>query len=195
MKQNLVIDLDETLIHTFRNRETFDSYQPQYGEIKYNLDDIFGVKRPNVDSFLAWCAGNYENIGVWSAGEYEYVNIIVDLLFTGRKPTFIWSWDDCDIYHDKSGNVIYNKPLEFVYDLYPEFTPLNTIFIDDASHSNICNAGNMITIKHYNPEIDGCIPDSHLLTVKSIMKKMKNSIDVRTNIINIDNNTDRHKHK
>lgn len=179
MGQNIIIDLDETLIHTFTNREKFDAFEPKYGEIKYDCGNIYGVLRPNVQSFLAWCSGNYENVGVWSAGKKQYVEWIVNLLFRGRKPTFVWCWDDCDSYTNEYGMNIYHKPLEFVYDLNPGFNPTNTIFIDDALHSELCNAGNMIVIPPYNPEELNHTPDSSLVGLKKILKILKKSKDIR----------------
>lgn len=178
--KNLVIDLDETLLHTFTDRTLFDKFEPKYGEIKYEVGNFFGVLRPNVKSFLGWCAGNFKEIGVWSAGKKEYVESIVDILFTGRKPTFVWNWNDCDVYINEYNTLIYHKPLEFIFDLYPQFNPRNTIMIDDSFHSELCNAGNMITITPFNPELMDQIPDKSLLELKKTLKTLKKIKDVRT---------------
>jgi len=178
--KNLVIDLDETLLHTYSDRGLFENFEPKYGERKFELDHCYGVLRPNVASFLGWCAGTFKHIGVWSAGQKDYVNDIVDLLFTGRKPTFVWCWEDCDAYVNDYGTMIYHKPLEFVFDTYPQFTPRDTIFIDDALHSELCNAGNMITITPFNPELMPQEPDSSLLDLKKFLKTFKKTNDVRT---------------
>lgn len=179
MTQNLIVDLDETLIHTFTNRAKFDAFECKYGEIKYDFGELYGVLRPNVKSFIAWCSGNYNQIGVWSAGKREYVEIIVDLLFKGRKPAFVWCWENCDSYVNEYGLNLYHKPLEFVYDLVPGFTPKNTIFIDDALHSELCNAGNMIVVPPFHPEEFGGGPDIAFIKVKKLLKTLKTAKDVR----------------
>lgn len=179
MEGNIVIDLDETLLHTYTDRAKFEAFQPKYGEEKFDLGRFYGVLRPNVKSFIGWCSGNFKEIGVWSAGQQEYVDEIVDLLFKGRKPTFVWCWDDCDSYTNEDGRAVYHKPLEFVFDLIPGFTPKNTLFIDDSAHSDICNAGNMITITPFNPEDAPQVPDNSMAELKRVIKKYKKVKDVR----------------
>jgi len=184
--QNLVLDLDETVLHTYNNYERWAQFECKYGEEKFqwpcitNQDIVFyGVLRPNIKSFLGWCSGNYDQIGIWSAGKKEYVETMVVNLFTGRRPDFIWSWDDCDAYYDGS-ELTFTKPLEFVYDSIPNCNPKNTIFIDDADHSDLCNAGNMITITPFNPERFKQVPDTSLLTLKKFLRVCKNKKDIRT---------------
>lgn len=77
----LVLDLDETLVHTFDNFESFykikESLSPQLKRRLYSfrLDGEFywGIKRPYLDEFLKFSNNYFTKVGVWSAGVKENV--------------------------------------------------------------------------------------------------------------------------
>jgi TFIIF-interacting CTD phosphatase-like protein len=79
----LVLDLDETLIHTVFTENN-----------EYKVH-----KRPNLDAFLSYLSrvNNIDyKIGIWSAGSEEYVNKIVkDHISKFFTPLFILSRNDC----------------------------------------------------------------------------------------------------
>lgn len=165
----IVLDLDETLVHTFTDIEQAIEYgiftDPELRSRSYYIEltdvsiekgtgektRLWGVVRPYTKEFLSFCFTYFRVVGVWSAGKKDYVEAIVELLFRDLSPpNFVYTFDDCY----KEG-LNYTKPLE---KLYREtnigvFVPQSKILClddrDDVCRHNIHNA---IIIPPYNPK-------------------------------------------
>ncbi|QIN54286.1 DNA-directed RNA Pol II C-term-like phosphatase [Cedratvirus kamchatka] len=165
----IVLDLDETLVHTFTNIDQAIEYgiftDPELRSRSYYIEltdvsiekgvgektRLWGVVRPYVKEFLSFCFTYFRVVGVWSAGKKDYVEAIVDLLFRDLScPNFVYTFDDCY----KEG-LNYSKPLEKLYQEtnIGAFVPKNNILClddrDDVCRHNIHNA---IIIPPYQPE-------------------------------------------
>lgn len=126
----IVLDLDETLVHSNENLFELRSLNvmndPKLIDLRgrlyeLSMDDVvykkgqgiktemWGITRPHVKEFLIACFSYFKVVAVWSAGKKKYVEAIVDYLFRDiKRPHVIYSRDDCE----KTTDNILTKPLE-----------------------------------------------------------------------------------
>jgi CTD small phosphatase-like protein 2 len=86
MSNHQVLDLDETLLHTYRDVNAGHS-EPDY--IIYaseNTNQIItaGTLRPGVKKFLKWASEIFEVV-VWTAGDDDYAATVMDILDADRQ--------------------------------------------------------------------------------------------------------------
>lgn len=171
--RTLILDLDETLVHSYENPTFLDTYgiysnpetknlfHPTNGhQIVYSMvlsrgHRMWGLVRPGTYEFLEFAHDYFDNILVWSAGVKEYVDKIVNLLFTEAgfsRPRKIWARDKCSI---RSGN--YHKPISsLIYNLNSSGSPLHidpatTLIVDDREYTFQENPANGILIPPFCP--------------------------------------------
>lgn len=155
--KNIVLDLDETLVHTFENpidilplkkypqMFTFLERLYSFSLESYNIPPSYwGIVRPYTPVFLDFCFSHFNKVIVWSAGEASYVNRIVNILFEER-PHMVLTRDDCAI--DEKG--IFYKPLGKI--CFSDICYRNTFFIDDIEYNVRDNPQNIILIPPYHP--------------------------------------------
>lgn len=168
---NIVLDLDETLVHTYENydfKEDLTSTEVNYLKsrlFEYRVVDpntsieestyrIYGIMRPWLKQFLIFCFVYFRNVIVWSAGQPRYVMKIVDILFRDIfPPLIIYTKDQTDIDDD---NTTY-KPLEKLFNdsrlVSCNVNKKNTLIIDDKYETFSKNKLNGICIPAYEPGI------------------------------------------
>jgi RNA polymerase II subunit A small phosphatase-like protein len=122
MMQNrklLVLDLDETLIHT--------TYSPIInGELKAHRGLLYLYERPHLRDFLDSFSREY-NLAIWSASKAEYVKwVIKSTVLKEYKFDFIKTRKHCKRIYGKSGFLEYQKDLTPHLLLYEK-----VIFLDD----------------------------------------------------------------
>jgi hypothetical protein len=166
----IVLDLDESLVHTFPDMETASKLgvfsDPQLRSRVYHLEltdvsiskgigqkiHLWGIIRPHVDQFLRFCFSYFKIVGVWSAGKKEYVEAIVELLFRDiAKPHFIYTYNDC--YAEESGNLI--KPLDKLFHettIGRHINRDNILCLDDRDDVCCRNPDNAVIIPRYKPK-------------------------------------------
>jgi TFIIF-interacting CTD phosphatase-like protein len=202
----LVLDMDETLIHTFSEgdeqslEESKIMTNPSFLPIRkrvYNvvLDDapdkkgnderltVWGLKRPHLDEFLEFAFDYFQGVCVWSAGLAEYVRPVCDNLFQEiQSPALIYSQNKCQ----KHPEGFFEKPLELMIKdpiISPYMTLKNTFIIDDrATAYSHCNPNNGIQIPPYSPKSNELrMNDTYLLDLIRWFQTSKviNSQDVR----------------
>lgn len=181
-RQNIVLDLDECLVHTVADPLEMPDHVRDAPELKpylYTVDTeqgvFWGVKRPHVDEFLAFVGAHFEHYGFWSAGQPGYVDEIVRALDPPRPPAFVMNFDHCDNVHreyrsrgrsadsDGRGDVSYyselSKPLNTIFQGYPDhFTRFNTFILDDRQDYAAGNLLNWLPIKPYEPTVERLLP-------------------------------------
>jgi len=181
----IVLDLDETLIHTMedmagyqwlkvadnpvlRNRcytlNMIDVSRPHgHDRGKGQITEMWGVYRPHVHRFLAFCFSYFKMVIVWSAGIGTYVRNVVDNLFV-EEPHAVFSRRHCT----HMGR-IYDKNLNKIYkdrELSRYAKPHNTIILDDRNVSYKTNTpNNGVLIPRYTPKAsqDNILQDDHAL--------------------------------
>ena len=149
----LILDLDETLLHSSDER---------LGRAEdFQLFGYFVYLRPHLAHFLAECAARFR-LAVWSSASDDYVAEIVKRLFPPPLALeFAWGRGRCTLaldsamvqttgYLDPSSHYSYVKKLHKVR---RRGYPLErTLIVDDTPAKCAHNYGNAIYAKEYNGE-------------------------------------------
>jgi len=125
----LVLDLDETLVHSsFQKMECSFSLPINLGGVKY---EVYVLKRPHVDEFIKECAKTYELV-IFTASLAEYANPVIDTLDKAGLIKHRLFRESC-VLHEGSAYVkdlsrlgrklrdciiIDNSPLSYLFDRY-----------------------------------------------------------------------------
>jgi len=133
--KTLVLDLDETLVHS--------SFQPVMGadlRITITLDgeeyEVYVSKRPGVDEFLQHCKDSGWEIIIFTASLALYADPVLDRLDTNRVSSFRLFRESCTLHY---GN--------FVKDLTRLGRKLkNTVIVDNSPLSYMFQPDNAIPI-------------------------------------------------
>jgi RNA polymerase II subunit A small phosphatase-like protein len=155
-KKCLVLDLDETLVHSkFTTEGHYD--------IKLSIDIeglkqiVYVSKRPHVDDFIKTCAENFELI-VFTASLEKYASPLLDILDPNKVIDFRLYRESCTYYRG-----------EYVKDLCRLGRPLNqTIIVDNSPHSYLFNPLNAIPCQSWFDDRS----DTELLELLEILKPM-----------------------
>lgn len=92
MNKLIVLDIDETLIHSYE-KEVSDF------DFKFNSDeDIFYTKkRPFLDEFIEYCFDNFK-VAVWTASDRDYASTILkNIGILESDLLFFYSRENCSI--------------------------------------------------------------------------------------------------
>ncbi len=179
----LIIDLDETLVHSYESPTFLDGLRiysdPQifrdfHRKVKtysINLEKngvgvkIWGIFRPHTKEFLDFVYKYFDHVVIWSAGSNLYVQEIVDQMvkdFEIPHGKVIWSREKCQRH---AGN--FHKPIAQLGDdlknrYYTDFriTPEKTLVLDDKVYTFMDNPQNGVLIPPFHP---GEYPDLQAL--------------------------------
>jgi RNA polymerase II subunit A small phosphatase-like protein len=163
-KNTLVLDLDETLVHS--------SFQPPIGQADYVIPiDIEGrvvkvhvTKRPHLDEFLEYIAGKFEVV-VFTASLAKYADPLLDLLDKNKCISWRLFRDAC---HNVQGN--YVKNLECL-----GRDAGSVIIVDNSPHSYVFQPENALPIPTF---IDDPL-DTGVLSLIPYLERLRYSRDVR----------------
>jgi TFIIF-interacting CTD phosphatase-like protein len=171
--KTIILDLDETLVHTWKNPEFIEKHQiytnPQvYNQfhplgsqpfchlMKIHDELLWTLCRPYLYEFLNFVYSEFDNVIIWSAGIKEYVLKVVELILVQAGlplPKFVWSRGHC---HNYQG--IYHKPIDELTVVvggikykHLNINPQNTIIVDDKIYTFMQNPKNGILIPEYLP--------------------------------------------
>lgn len=161
-KQQLVLDLDSTLIHSSSEMWQYESlskdpilrdriykikmYDPmEEGDGSYM--DMWGVFRPYLSIFLNYAEKRFDKVHIWSAGTKRYVEQIVKVVYEDEdfKPKTVWSRKMCE------NKPYLHKPLHKLHRLGSS-NHKNTFIVDDRSDNFLLNKDNGILIPPYEPQ-------------------------------------------
>jgi len=149
-KKTIVIDLDETLVHTLETPITHDMRNyliPHRGYelAKCSIRGMWGIYRPYTREFLKYCHKTFDRIIIWSAGTEEYVHCIVEALQESFDfyPDEIYSRPDC-VFNNYMK--YYHKPLKKL-----NVDMEATLIIDDKKHTFQDNCLNGILVPEWAP--------------------------------------------
>lgn len=183
----VILDVDETLVHTYQNFNKWMELKIMTDPKKIDLrsrcyvinlendksigyqEHMWGVKRPHLEEFLKFCFNYFKYVIVWSAGTYDYVHSIVDDIFKDTyRPHAILTRVDCA---GPLNNL--EKPFWKLISIVPELKQYlrteglesdnikNMFIIDDRLRSFNRNPNNGILIPVYEPDttVDGIRKD------------------------------------
>lgn len=139
MKKLLILDLDETLIHSSEN-------EPQKYDFK--VGHFFVCKRPYLEKFLIFCNKRFE-LAIWTSSTEDYAKEIVEaILPLGVEISFLWSRVRCTPTRDYcTGEIGWLKDLKKVKKLGYELSQI--IVLDDSPEKLKRNYGNLIRVKPF----------------------------------------------
>jgi len=163
-KKCLVLDLDETLVHSsFKPVRNPDYLVPvQMDQITYK---IYVRKRPFVHEFLAECAKHYE-IVIFTASLSNYANPLLDMLDTEKVISGRLFRESC-VFHNRS----YVKDLSKLGRRLEEI-----IFVDNSPLSYVFQPYNAIPITSWYDDVN----DSELKDLLPVLQtKLRDIADVR----------------
>jgi len=176
MKKLLILDLDETLIHT----EKFPVDYLESGTYDFKLEipnksyEYFTIKRPFLKEFLNYVFDNFD-VAVWTAAGKDYAkNVLINIGIDESKLKFFYTEENCtiklnyesgDYYGVKNLNKLKNKGFDLK----------DVLIVDDVQDTAVNNYGNLILIKKFITNRE----DTELLKLISYLEKMKNVDNVR----------------
>lgn len=175
--KTLILDLDETLVHSWENPDFLELYEiysnPEVYrkfhptgsmQIAYSMildlpcgqSRIWGLYRPYMYEFLHFAKNYFDNTFIWSAGAQSYVQEITRQIFLESgmiPPKLTWSRDKCLNYQG-----YYHKPIsELLLDISNrpfsqlKIDPKSTLILDDKLYTFMQNPQNGILINEYYP--------------------------------------------
>jgi RNA polymerase II subunit A small phosphatase-like protein len=152
-KPLLILDLDETLVHTVEvDKPQPPGLTPDYvvGSCRHQV-----YRRPFLDEFLT-IVGQYYDLAVWSSAGSLYVEPTVELIFADfSAPLFVWSSNRCTRRFDHESHQEY-----FIKDLKKVrkkgFDPERMLIVDDTPQKSERNFGSVVYIAEFNGEVDDC---------------------------------------
>ena len=163
-KKKLILDLDETLVHSGFNPFTRQSDISLQINIDGRIHTINILKRPYVDEFLKEIS-NYYEIYVFTASMEEYASPVIDLLDKNNLVRGKFFRQDC----------IFNNGL-YIKDLFKVTNDLrDVIIIDNNPSSYVTNEDNGIPIKTWYDDLN----DNELIKLIPLLKYLSNVDDVR----------------
>lgn len=152
--RNIVLDLDETLIHSpIRiNDVPRQCYSLKSHHVFLDGDLYVIFERPFLREFLRGLSGR--RIAIWTAAHQEYAefivkNILKPHLARNQRFEFVWHREHCDVSEAKFNGVV--KHLDFARNI---FNPSDTLIIDDNNDIKV-KGNNVYVIKPFQ----GCNKD------------------------------------
>jgi len=167
-KALLVLDLDETLVHTVE--EPLAGLEPDLYVGEYLV-----YKRPHVDTFLTRASLLY-NLAIWSKfGTGYVVPTVRELLKPHPAPLFVWSFPRCTRRFNHDDHAVYHiKDLKKVRK--QGFSKERTLIVNDDPRNAERSFGIAIPIEPFNGEKD----DRKLLHLADYLESLAIAPNFRT---------------
>jgi RNA polymerase II subunit A small phosphatase-like protein len=177
-KKTLILDLDETLIHTESVPDDYaDMYDYDFIMPSKRGSQYYTKKRPYLDQFLTYAFENFD-VAVWTAAGEDYAKLVLSNIGVNLSDLkFLYTKDNCtlkiDYYGQHSGSYYgvknLNKLKKKGYDLD------QVLIVDDIAATASNNYGNLVLIKPFVNDYD----DTELLKLISYLETIKDSSNVR----------------
>lgn len=108
-------------------------------------------KRPYMHEFLDFLFANFTDVAIWTAADSSWLNVNLNGVLRPYKNKFLFTWDRSMLDTNVS-YPFYSKPLEKIWDKYPEYNKSNTLIIDDTKNITKTNNDNHILISKFLPK-------------------------------------------
>ena len=184
MKKLLILDMDETLLHTecFRDIDYLEegSYDFKFplGGGGWSNDEhwYFTLKRPFLDEFMNYAFDNFK-VAIWTAGGSDYASEAISRSGLDKnKLEFFWARERCTMKYDFETGFRYGvKNLEKVHKSLG-WDLNNVLIVDDVQKTAINNYGNLIHIKEFCNDRS----DIELKKLMNYLDKIKDSNNFRS---------------
>ncbi|MEZ5335075.1 MAG: HAD family hydrolase [Methanolobus sp.] len=162
----LILDLDETLIHSEMN-----GLGHQHD---FRCSDYYVYKRPFLEEFLEFIASLFE-VAVWTSASSDYADCIISNIFPENYPLkFVWSRERCTRMYVHPSETIEMNSFTYVKDMKKVknkgYDLRKILVIDDSPEQLQRSYGNLIQVKQFSGEED----DNELYFLKSYLAILKN---------------------
>lgn len=177
MKQNVVLDLDHTLICALSADEERADHAVKFDYFDWkDMDGEFKIfARPGLDVFLDFLFANF-NVSVWTAASQTYCSFIVQhfILKPGRKLDYILFSHHCDESRRINGSHKDLRSLVRDFCLPSSYALDNTVIIDDSVEVNETQPGSCVPVRPFK----FCDADSELdnVLLKTITPALKDRL-------------------
>lgn len=170
-KNHIILDLDETLIHSVTlNEENIKKYScPSYKEFNIRTmgNSFIVIQRPFLQEFLDFLFDNFL-VSVWTASSELYCDIIVSnyiLTKKNRKLKYILNSSNCKDSIKTYGN---EKDLNLLTEVYKLQNLNHKVFLIDDKIDNVKHQkNNAILVKKFLGNKD----DKTLISLKNFLRK------------------------
>lgn len=157
---NIVLDIDETLIHSKRTPDRNAKLKLNFG----GPETYHVVMRPGLKEFLRFVFKNFQTVNIWTAGTQDYAYKIMSNILTKSQQQKL------KFFNTRKHVVAGTKPLSKIFNT-PEAVdldihPYNTIIIDDKLDVIQHNPGNGILI----PAFTGDMSDTYLFKLIVVLQ-------------------------
>lgn len=185
MNRLLILDLDETLIHTETAKES-DYYDEGVYDFKFPIGGggwsseptywYFTRKRPFLKEFMDYAFNNFK-VAIWTASSPDYASIVLENSGIPIKNLdFFWTRERCTMKYDYEKMKHYGvKTLNKVHKSFG-YNLENILIVDDIAETAINNYGNLIHIKPFVYQTD----DTELLKLMSYLETIKDEQNYRS---------------
>lgn len=137
-KPLLILDLDETIIHTTNQR--IDTAWD------FETTNFYVYIRPGLAKFIEAIQAHYK-LAVWTAATKEYTSTILSgLPFSENDCEFVWTRQDCDFRASECGATLPIKNTAKIKASYPDAT---TVIIDDKPEFVVFDIEKVIPVKPF----------------------------------------------
>tara|TARA_Y100000816_G_C25849089_1_gene443575 strand:- start:55 stop:609 length:555 start_codon:yes stop_codon:yes gene_type:complete len=174
---NIVLDLDETLVHT--NRKYIKKANLDKNQVSTKISGFTYVinKRPHLRKFIEYVFKNFKTVSIWTAADKVYALHILNIIFTPdeiNRLKFVYTRGKCSKCKDS-----YVKNMNHVFNDFKGFTKENTLLIDDnPDHFMVKNSiYYILPIKKFDLKKQNNI-DSELYKIMRIMNKSNTTKDI-----------------
>lgn len=168
MQSLLILDLDETLIHTVVNKPSKYDFEIDTGNGYY-----FVTKRPFLSQFLKYTQENFD-LAVWTASGKSYASsVLKNIGIDSNKLDFFYTQENCTIKFNHDTYDYYG--VKTLSKIRSKFNLNRVLIIDDIELTAVNNYGNLIHIKSFT----GDNTDNELLKLISYLETIKDAKNFR----------------
>lgn len=167
----LILDLDETLIHS--------AFEPLDRPADFRVGTYHTYVRPGALEFIAFCQMHFR-VAVWTSSTEGYAQEIVGKLFgSDIRLEFFWTREHCTeaLYAEReswASTPYWEKDLAKLRD--EGFALEQVLAVDDSARAHRNNIHNLIPVLPFL----GGIPDRELTRLARYLPTLKEVTDVRT---------------
>jgi TFIIF-interacting CTD phosphatase-like protein len=153
----LVLDLDETLVHTNERAGMHPDAKPDFP-----ISDGYVVcLRPGVTEFLDYCLASYRAVMIWTAGTEDYAYEVFNKFYDPSRFTLIWDRGRCSPQRDLEYDISYwRKDIAKLTRL--GYNRERILCVDDTPRNFERSYGNLIRVRPFH----GDPQDTELLELK-----------------------------
>ena len=156
---NLVLDLDESLIHSVTEKP-IGIKKSSYFSFEIYGTTYYVIKRPGIKELFCYIFKTFDTVSIWTAATKEYAERVIENIFTKAQVKKLY------LKKFRTHLVKGDKVLDTIFESNKSFNKSNTLLIDDKPYVTGKNYGNTIVI----PEFLGDSEDDYIYKLIIILQ-------------------------